>query len=205
MRAPEGSKPSIHVIPYGTAEGMATSQMNGGFQPAGAQTAAGDLWFPSVKGAVRISPSRIPVRHAAPVLIERIVADDQPIPLSSQITIPPGHGRLAIDFTLCELVNPQRFSFRYKLEGFDDQLDAGPARTLRLLYESAAGPLSLSRDGQRLRIFERLGSCRGSRPAPLFLPDKLALRPAGPDVWERSYGAGLPSTRARPAPGTRCC
>jgi ligand-binding sensor domain-containing protein/signal transduction histidine kinase len=118
--AADGSKPSIHVIPYGTADGMATSQMNGGFQPAGAQTAAGDLWFPSVKGAVRINPSGISVRHAAPVLIERIVADDQPIPLSGHIAVPPGHGRLAIDFTLCELVNPQRFSFRYRLEGFED-------------------------------------------------------------------------------------
>jgi ligand-binding sensor domain-containing protein/signal transduction histidine kinase len=118
--AAEGSKRSIHVIPYGTAEGMATSQMNGGFQPAGAETTAGDLWFPSVKGAVRISPSRVPVRHAAPVLIERIVVDDQSIPLSTQITVPPGHGRLVIDFTLCELVNPQRFTFQYKLEGLDD-------------------------------------------------------------------------------------
>jgi len=119
--AADGSKPSIHVIPYGTADGMATSQMNGGFHPAGARTSAGDLWFPSVKGAVWINPSRIPVRHTAQVLIEKIVADDQAIPLSSEITIPPGHGRLAIDFTLCELVNPQRIGFRYKLENFDDQ------------------------------------------------------------------------------------
>jgi signal transduction histidine kinase len=118
--AAEGSHPSIHVIPYGTADGMATSQMNGGFQPAGARTSTGELWFPSVKGVVGISPSATPVRPAAQVLIERIVADDRPIPLSANITIPPGHGRLAIDFTLCELVNPQRFSFRYKLESFDE-------------------------------------------------------------------------------------
>jgi signal transduction histidine kinase len=118
--APEAGQPSIHVIPYGTADGMATSQMNGGFQPAGARTSAGELWFPSVKGAVGINPDGKPVRLAAPVLIERIVADDRPMPLSANIAIPPGHGRLAIDFTLCELVNPQRVSFRYKLEGFDD-------------------------------------------------------------------------------------
>jgi ligand-binding sensor domain-containing protein/signal transduction histidine kinase len=134
----DGSKPSIHVIPYGTAEGMATSQMNGGFQPAGAITAAGDLWFPSVKGAVRIAPTRIPVRHTAPVLIERIVADDQPVPVSSLVTIPPGHGRLAIDFTLCELVNPQRFSFRYKLEGFDDNWT--PALRGRSAYYTNLSP-----------------------------------------------------------------
>jgi ligand-binding sensor domain-containing protein/signal transduction histidine kinase len=119
--AAEGSSPSIHVIPYGTADGMATSQMNGGFQPAGARTSSGELWFPSVKGVVGISPSSMAARHTAPVLIERIVADDRPIPLSANVTIPPGHGRLAIDFTLCELVNPQRFSFQYKLEGFDDK------------------------------------------------------------------------------------
>jgi ligand-binding sensor domain-containing protein/signal transduction histidine kinase len=118
--AKEGGAATIHVIPYGTADGLATSQMNGGFQPAGVRTLAGDLWFPSVKGAVRISPSRVPARHTSNVMIERVVADDRAIPLSGQIVIPPGHGKLAIDFTLCELVNPQRFHFRYKLENFDD-------------------------------------------------------------------------------------
>lgn len=118
--AADAGKPSIHAIPYGTADGMATSQMNGGFQPAGARTSSGELWFPSVKGVVGVSPSSMAARHTAPVLIERIVADDRPIPLSASIAIPPGHGRLAIDFTLCELVNPRRFSFQYKLEGFDD-------------------------------------------------------------------------------------
>ena len=43
----------------------------------GRQDSTGDLWFPSVKGAVRINPSRVPVRHAATVVIERVVADDR--------------------------------------------------------------------------------------------------------------------------------
>ena len=41
MQQPMVSAQSIHVIPYGTADGMATRQMNGGTQPAGAITAAG--------------------------------------------------------------------------------------------------------------------------------------------------------------------
>ena len=94
--------------------------MNGGTQPAGAITAAVKLWFPSVKGAVRISP----IRHASAAfsagIIERILADDQPVALSENIIIPPGHGRLTIDFTLCDLADPQRVGFRYQLEGFDD-------------------------------------------------------------------------------------
>jgi ligand-binding sensor domain-containing protein/two-component sensor histidine kinase len=118
--AADGSVSSIHAIPYGSADGMATSQMNGGFQSAGAAASNGDLWFPTVKGAVRISPSKIPMHRMAPLLIERITADDQLVPLSNGVTIGPGHGRLAIDFTLCELLNPQRVSFRYKLVGFDE-------------------------------------------------------------------------------------
>lgn len=98
---------------------MLTSQMNGGFQPAGARTQADDLCLPSVKGAVLFNPSRIPTRRTAPTPIESVLSDDRPMPLSGNVTIPPGRGRLAIDFTLCDLVNPQRISFRYKLEGFD--------------------------------------------------------------------------------------
>ena len=158
--AAEGSKPSIHVIPYGTAEGMATSQMNGGFQPAGARTAAGDLWFPSVKGAVRISPSRIPVRHTAPVLIERIVADDR-----ATASLQPDHHsagtRQAGDrLHPVRTGQPTAFQFPIQTRGIRRQLDAGPARPFRLLYESSAGSLSLPRDGQRLRILK----CSRKRP-----------------------------------------
>jgi len=114
------STQQIHITPYGTADGMISSQMNGGYQPAGAMTPSGDLWFPGVKGVVRINPARNPRRHMLPVLMEKIVADSQPIPISSHVSIPPGHGRIEIDFTLCDLVSPQRVSFRYKLENFDE-------------------------------------------------------------------------------------
>jgi ligand-binding sensor domain-containing protein/signal transduction histidine kinase len=117
--AESGTLP-IHVIPYGTADGMATSQMNGGWQPAGARTSDGELWFPTVKGAVRINPAQIPPHHTAPILIERVMVDDRAVSLAGNVVIPPGHGRLAIDYTLCDLVNPQRVGFRYKLEEFDE-------------------------------------------------------------------------------------
>jgi signal transduction histidine kinase len=55
----------------------------------------------------------------APLLIESIAVDDRPVSMSDTITIGPGHNRLAIDFTLCNLLNPQRTSFRYRLEPFD--------------------------------------------------------------------------------------
>jgi ligand-binding sensor domain-containing protein/signal transduction histidine kinase len=116
----DGKAGTIHVVAYGISDGMETSQMNGGFQPAACQTRSGEIWFPGIKGAVRFSPTQAPVRRSMPVLIERILAGDRPIPNSGDIVIPPGRGKLEIDFTACNLAAPQRESFRYKLEGFDE-------------------------------------------------------------------------------------
>ncbi len=46
----------IAGVAYGTAEGLESTQMTGGFGSAGCRTSSGELWFPSVKGAVRIDP-----------------------------------------------------------------------------------------------------------------------------------------------------
>jgi ligand-binding sensor domain-containing protein/signal transduction histidine kinase len=123
---PDGdSVAPYRVNPYGTADGMTTSQMNGGVQPAGSITASGDLWFAGVKGVVHIRPESIADRsaqdrRAPPVLIEKLVADSKAFPLEKTVRIPPGHGRLQIDFTLCDLLSPQRVSFRYRLDGVDE-------------------------------------------------------------------------------------
>src|SRR5262249_30901337 len=50
----DGAAESFAVVPYGTADGGESSQMNGGAQPAGVRTKDGALWFPGLKGAVVI-------------------------------------------------------------------------------------------------------------------------------------------------------
>jgi ligand-binding sensor domain-containing protein/signal transduction histidine kinase len=115
-----GNRSLIHAIAYGTSDGMATGQMYGGMQPAGTRRASGALWFPSVRGAVRLDPLHLPAHSSGPVVIESVSASDTPLPLSDEVTIPPGRGTIQIDFTACNLIAPQQVSFRYKLEGFDD-------------------------------------------------------------------------------------
>lgn len=115
---------------YTTAEGLSTNQMNGGVQPAGALTSAGVLWFPSTKGAVRIESGAAPDRESAPpVLIEQVVADDQPASFSSDLRLPPGEGKLEIQYTAIRLRSPERVRFKYWMEGFErDWTDAGQRR-----------------------------------------------------------------------------
>jgi ligand-binding sensor domain-containing protein/signal transduction histidine kinase len=115
----DGRSGPIAVIPYGTDSGMRSSQMNGGTQSAGCRTRAGVFWFSSVKGAVRIDPRQLRAQVASPVLIESILADDSPIPLGKDITIPPGRGKLEIGYTAPDFLSPDRVTFRYRLEGFD--------------------------------------------------------------------------------------
>jgi signal transduction histidine kinase len=115
-----GAAQSVHAVAYGSSDGMATGQMHGGIQPAGCRRASGELWFPSARGAVKLDPSHLPERRPGPVLIESISTPDATLPLTGEVVIPPGRGRLQIDFTACDLVAPQQVSFRYRLEAFED-------------------------------------------------------------------------------------
>lgn len=129
-RFAEGKLGAIHAVEYGTPDGMESSQMRGGVQPAGCRTASGMLWFPSVRGVVRIDPDHIPERLGAPVLIERVLAGDTSYPVSKEVIIPPGRGRVEIDFTAPDLIGARRVTFQYKLDGFDEAwTSAGKTRT----------------------------------------------------------------------------
>lgn len=126
-RRADGRPGPVAIVPYGTAEGLESPQMNGGQGTAGCRTASGYLWFPSVKGPVRIDPNQRRMARPSPVLIESLTADDTPIPLSGEIRIRPGHGKLEIGYTACNLLSPGRITFQYMLEGFDERWTAAAA------------------------------------------------------------------------------
>jgi signal transduction histidine kinase len=118
----------VAIVPYGTDEGMESSQMNGGVESAGCRTASGEIWFPSVKGAVRIDPRQLHLTPAAPVLIENLSVGDHSLTMSPEMKIPPGQGKLEIAYTSPTLRSPDRITFKYKLEGFDKDWTAPPKR-----------------------------------------------------------------------------
>jgi signal transduction histidine kinase/ligand-binding sensor domain-containing protein len=125
-RQPAGQ---LAVRVYSTADGLSTNQMNGGVQPAGALTSAGELWFPSAKGAVRIEPDGPAPRSAPPVLIEQALADDHDVPFSGDLRLAPGRGKLEIHYTAIRLRSPERTRFKYWMENFDPAwTDAGQRR-----------------------------------------------------------------------------
>ncbi len=137
-RPADGSPWMIHSVTYGTPEGMETSQMSGGLQPAGCRRSSGALWFASVRGAVKIDPAQSQQHKLAPVFIEKVTAGETTFPLSREVVIPPGHGKVQIDYTACNLVGPEGLSFRYRLEGLDEFWTPGSKQ--RTAFYSAVSP-----------------------------------------------------------------
>ncbi len=152
--AAAGRVGSVAPVPWGLDEGVPSTQMNGGMSGAGFRSADGDYWFPGVKGAVRISPSlRRPVRPR-PVLIESVVAADNPLPVTGEIVIPPGRGKLQIDFTSPNLSSPDRVSFQYRLEGFEETWN--PATRSRTAYYTNIPPAKY-----RFHVIAKSGTAPG--------------------------------------------
>jgi streptogramin lyase len=71
----DGKIKSFTCVSYGVADGMKTSECNGGGQPAGWKTRDGKLWFPTVKGVAIIDPNNFN-SLPPPVAIEELrIAD----------------------------------------------------------------------------------------------------------------------------------
>ena len=139
MSLPAGRIASIAPVAYGTADGMMTRECSGGGDPAGWRGSDGKLWFPTIKGVAMIDPGRMKTNaQAPPVVIEQIRINDQPIPLSDRIELPPGTTRFDLYYTAPSFVAPEKVRFKYKLEGFDkDWIDSG---TRRIAYYTNLRP-----------------------------------------------------------------
>ncbi|MGC2661500.1 MAG: two-component regulator propeller domain-containing protein, partial [Bryobacteraceae bacterium] len=87
-------RPSVKL--YGTSDGLETTQMYGGVQPAGCMTSSGEVWFPSTAGPVRIGlDPDLPVPVPPPVIYQ-VVADGRDVRTSGNVDLRPGLGRLEI-------------------------------------------------------------------------------------------------------------
>lgn len=133
----EGRVKAINCVSYGVADGMKSNETNGGGQPAGWKDSEGKLWFPTVKGVVRIDPDNFN-RLPPPVRIEQVLVDKTTANSHQSIRIQPSQSDLEIHYTGLSLTAPEKVRFRYKLEGYDrDWVDA---RERRVAYYTNISP-----------------------------------------------------------------
>ncbi len=126
-----GKAPRAPVIhSYGISDGLRAAEFDGGNTAPGCRTPDGMLWFPGIRGIIRVDPLHIAVNTLAPpVHIERVLVDGEPLPLDQAIEIAPGSHQLEFDYTALSMLVPQALHFKYRLDGFDKTwTDAGNRR-----------------------------------------------------------------------------
>jgi hypothetical protein len=117
----------IPTVAYGKADGMNTTECNGGFQPAGWKGRDGRLWFPTMKGPVAVDPAKLESRDSRqPVLIDQVFVDGREVDPRAAARAQPGKGALEFRYAAPNFRSPHRVAFRYRLHGFDrNWIDAG--------------------------------------------------------------------------------
>lgn len=110
-------RPAVKL--YGAADGLENTAMYGGVQPAGCTTPSGEVWFPSTAGAIRIGADPEGPVAAPPAVIYSVMADGREVGAGSDIVLPPGQGKLEIQYGAIQLRSQDRVRFRYQLDGFD--------------------------------------------------------------------------------------
>jgi ligand-binding sensor domain-containing protein/signal transduction histidine kinase len=134
-----GRVATVAAVSYGRGDGMPSPQTTGGFHPAGWRSRDGRLWFPTIAGLAVVDPGHIQHNNVPPpVVVEQLVANDEPVLLSDEVVLEPGRNKLELHYTGLSFLVPHGVRFRYRLEGFDtDWVDAG---TRRIAYYTNLPP-----------------------------------------------------------------
>jgi len=127
----------VHPLVLGRADGMPRGQCTSGFQPGALKTKSGVLCFPMVNGLVTIDPRRFAeAARPARVLLEETLVDGQPVlfpdkPGDRLLSIGPGRHSAEFHYTALGGSAPERVQFKYRLDGFEDWVEAGTERQAR--------------------------------------------------------------------------
>ena len=150
----DGRESRVRSVVFGRGDGVANLQATFGISPAAASTRDGRLLMPMLTGLAIVEPQLLRKNPLPPpVVIERLIVNGRvaaaydspgrneltnvltPVNLRvapAMLQLEPGVNRMEIEFTGLGLSSPENVTFRYQLEGLDqDWVDAGTTRIAR--------------------------------------------------------------------------
>lgn len=122
----------VAVELFGNQSGLRSQECNFSGGSSGLLGQLGEIWFPTVAGAVTIHPGAIPVNRSIPrTVLERVAIDGVGYePSTAPSLLPPGTERLEFSFTSLSLAHSRQNRFRYRLVGLADQWHEAGTRTV---------------------------------------------------------------------------
>jgi signal transduction histidine kinase/CheY-like chemotaxis protein/ligand-binding sensor domain-containing protein len=115
----DGRLSSISSQSYGVADGMESSECNGGSQFSGWKTRDGKLLFACLKSVVVVDPNNLPHNPLQPPVVIEGVKINQQENLRSGVSLPAGAGELEFKYAALSYFAPEKVTFKCKLEGFE--------------------------------------------------------------------------------------
>jgi len=105
---------------FNESSGLKNRECNGGNYPVAWKDKEGILWFPNVKGLVKIDPKKIKSNDTFPqLLIEKMLVDQKEYSLIKDTVIPPGYKRIEFSYTALAFTNPKNIKFKVRLLGVE--------------------------------------------------------------------------------------
>lgn len=106
---------------YGVNDGMLSAETNGGFEPNVIQSEDGKLYFPTVSGIAVVSTENLEEDRRPPtVYIEKVKNGELDLSNKDVINLNYNNAFLQINYTALSFRYPDKVTFRYKLEGLND-------------------------------------------------------------------------------------
>ena len=136
-QAMDGRLERIDALAFAEADGLASSQCNGGAGPAAIRAADGSLWIATARGVSVVHPDQLAryQRPPPPVILEALRVDGHPLALDAPVTLSPGETKLEIGFASLSYRMPEQIRYRYRLAGLDTQwTDSGAVRLARFSH-----------------------------------------------------------------------
>jgi streptogramin lyase len=116
----DGKIDRIQCNSYTSSDGMVNSECTGNAQSGGCKTSDGRLWFGTTGGIVVVDPKHLQKNSLPPpVVIERVVVDQEDYSPYDYGCFAPGKGQVEFHYGGLSYITPQKVNFRYKLEGFE--------------------------------------------------------------------------------------
>jgi signal transduction histidine kinase/CheY-like chemotaxis protein/ligand-binding sensor domain-containing protein len=116
----EGQLARVTSQSYGVADGMESSECNGGSQYSGWKTRDGRLLFACLKSVVVVDPNNLPRNPLQPPVVIESVKINQQENMASGAKIPVGAGELEFHYAALSYFAPNKVTFKCKLEGFEN-------------------------------------------------------------------------------------
>jgi len=123
---------SLHPDLYNEMDGMKSRWCTGN----ACKTGNGLLCFPTSIGLTVMDSGHFTTNpHPPPIIIEKIIADGETVPLQGKLLenhllkLKPGKKRVEFYYTAASYINPKKIAFKLKLEGYDTEwVDGGNLR-----------------------------------------------------------------------------